>query len=73
VVDRLAPKDLVVRTPLEHDRRVVHVGFSPLGQRINRVVVASRHAAAATLLDTLGAPDRAALLTALARLLHGPS
>jgi DNA-binding MarR family transcriptional regulator len=68
VVDRLTDKGLVVRTPLEHDRRVVHVSFSRRGQRINRFVVASRQSAAMKLLETLRPGDASALLAALARL-----
>ena len=68
VVDRLVDKGLVIRMPLAHDRRVVQVGFSPRGQRINRFVVVSRQAAAVKLLESLRAGDTAVLLAALARM-----
>jgi DNA-binding MarR family transcriptional regulator len=71
VVDRLAAKRLVVRTPVVHDRRVVHVGFSRRGQRINQFVVASRQSAAIELLEEVGAHDAGTLLAALERMVNG--
>jgi DNA-binding MarR family transcriptional regulator len=71
VVDRLAAKKLVVRTPLAHDRRVVQVGFSRRGRRINQFVVASRQAAAMELLGVAGARDARTLLAALERMVTG--
>jgi DNA-binding MarR family transcriptional regulator len=73
IVDRLVKKGLVARTPLARDRRVVHVAFSPRGERINQFVVESRQAAAETLLKALPARERAAFLKRLARLLEPPS
>jgi DNA-binding MarR family transcriptional regulator len=71
VVDRLAVNGLVVRTPLAHDRRVVHVGFSRRGRRINQFVAASRQAAAIELLEAVGAPEAGILLAALERMVNG--
>ena len=71
VVDRLAAKRLVVRTPVVHDRRVVHVGFSRRGQRINQFVVASRQSAVMELLEEVGAHDAGTLLAALERMVNG--
>jgi DNA-binding MarR family transcriptional regulator len=68
IVDRLVDKDLVVRTPQPHDRRVVHVAFSRRGERINRHVVDSRQAVALELLRALGDRRAAALMAVLGHL-----
>jgi DNA-binding MarR family transcriptional regulator len=68
IVDRLADKDLVIRAPQPHDRRVVHVAFSRRGERINRYVAESRLAIARELLGVLGDRRAASLIAALGQL-----
>ncbi len=73
IVDRLATKGLVARTPLARDRRVVHVAFSRRGERINQFVVESRLTAAEALLKALPARERTTLLVRLAQMVEPPS
>jgi DNA-binding MarR family transcriptional regulator len=68
IVDRLVDKELVERTHVAGDRRVVHVRFSRRGRLINRYVEDWRRAAAAAALDALPARERRQLLEALARI-----
>jgi DNA-binding MarR family transcriptional regulator len=67
-VDNLVAKGLVARRRSAADRRVVQVGFSKRGDRINRWVVEQRLAEGRALLGALSAAERKLLIGKLAKI-----
>ena len=67
-VDKLVAKGLVERRRITEDRRVVQIGFSKRGQKINQYVVDARLAAARRMIEPLTAVDRADFLRQIAKL-----
>jgi DNA-binding MarR family transcriptional regulator len=66
-VDRLIAKDLVERSRVQTDRRIVQVGFSRRGKEINRFVVRRRLTIARRLLETLGPRERDLFITRMGK------
>lgn len=67
-VDKLVDKGLVERRREDPDRRIVRVGFSRRGMRINRWVVEARESEGRALLGALRPQERATLIAALERM-----
>ncbi|MEO8096423.1 MAG: MarR family transcriptional regulator [Acidobacteriota bacterium] len=70
-IDNLAAKGLVERKRVNPDRRVVEVGFSTRGRRINKFVLQKRMEAARALLGSLNGKDRGALFRLLRAVAEG--
>ncbi len=71
-VDKLVDKALVERKRTNPDRRVVQVGFSKRGLRINRFVAEARRAEGRSLLGALRPQERVILLAKLAKVTGAP-
>jgi DNA-binding MarR family transcriptional regulator len=67
-VDKLVGKDLVERTRVDEDRRIVQVGLSEKGKKLHQVFLECQLAMCRSMLEPLSAGEREIFLELMAKM-----